>query len=78
MSLSNPRIPCPLHTRSIRSTRCTEILLQRFGVAPDLGLRRIQKDTGLPRSKLEAICRSCAFNPVESPSDLDAGLEPLP
>jgi hypothetical protein len=77
MSRPNPLVPCPLESRPVRSTRCTEVLLQRYGVAPDTTLRRIARDNGLSRERLEEICRSCVFNPVEESSDLDAGQEPI-
>ncbi|MBI4861590.1 MAG: hypothetical protein HY815_15210 [Candidatus Riflebacteria bacterium] len=65
MSSQKAQLPCPLHRRAISTSRCTEVLLERFGVSSELHLRKIRQRTGLATGELDAICGLCPFNPVE-------------
>jgi hypothetical protein len=64
---SDVRLRCPLFAHPIRPQRCTEVLLERFGVFPSTHLPAISARLGLTPVEIDVVCSACPLNPVEEP-----------
>ena len=66
------RLACPLLSYRVRVTRCTELILERYGLFPEQHIPEIMRRTGYPRSRIDGICAACPYHPSlpgEGPED---------